>query len=149
MTSGGPRNRSGPPADPNSLRSRKKGLAFKHLPPAGYDGKPPAFPLPDVSRRERAVWRQVWTFPQAAEWAEQPRFWDDVALYVRVKVESEQHEAHASTRQVLFRLRDAIGLSAAGMKELGWLVGEPDEVVEGDASVSSAAEAARSRLKVV
>ena len=149
MTSGGARNRSGPPPDPNSIRSRKKGLTFRHLPPGGYDGKPPRFPLPNKTTREQRVWRQVWQYPQAAVWAEQPRFLDDVALYVRVKVESEVHDASPSTRTVLFRLRDAIGLSAAGMKELGWLIGPDEEPVAGDAEPASAAEAARNRLKVV
>ena len=51
MPRGGARNRSGPQANPQSLRSGQRGLVLSSLPNEGYDGDVPEFPLPMSSDR--------------------------------------------------------------------------------------------------
>lgn len=149
MPRGGARNRSGPPPDPNSLRSDKRGLSFRHLPHDGYVGEPPEWPLPDFSEREIEVWRTAWTYPQAAAWAVEPWRWLAIALWVRTFVVCEGPNATAADKGSLHRFADQIGLTPAGLKENGWLVAPADDQPDEEAAPTSAAEAARTRLKVV
>jgi len=149
MPRGGARNRSGPPPDPNSLRSDKRGLTFRHLPPEGYDGEAPRWPLPELSGREDEVWSLVWTYPQAAAWADEPWRWLTIALWVRTLVVCEGRDATAADKASLHRFADQIGLTPAGMKENGWLVSSATEPAAEETTTESAAEAARNRLKVV
>ncbi|RVW03017.1 hypothetical protein [Rhodococcus xishaensis] len=127
MARGGSRNRSGPQADPNSGRSDLRGLSFTDLPSEGYAGKPPAWPFPKGSTRERAVWRKVWTYPQAAQWIREPWRWETIAMWVRRKVLAEIPEATAADVTALHRLADQIGLTPAGLRENGWQIAA-DEV---------------------
>ena len=155
MGSGGRRNRSGPPADPRSARSDQRGLSFNSLPAEGYDGKVPEFPLPtmhrttvevvekakkevpdkkstiSLRRREIRIWRDVWELPQAAAWAT-PKFrwlWTTIAEYCRLKALVEKSpDSNATLVAQLHRYRDQIGLTRAGMRELGWDIS--DEVIE-------------------
>lgn len=149
MPRGGARNRSGPQPDPNSLRSDKRGLSFRHLPHDGYDGKPPTWPLPDLSEREHEVWSTAWTYPQAAAWVDEPWRWLTIALWVRTFVVCEGRDATAADKSSLHRFADQIGLTPAGMKENGWIVAPPGAEPVEDTAPTSAAEAARTRLKVV
>ena len=129
MASGGARNRSGPPPDPSSGRSDRRGLSFSQLPSEGYAGEAPEFPLPDASTRETQVWRLVWTYPQAKAWADEPWRWLSVALYVRTLVVCEGRDATAADKGSLHRFADQIGLTPAGMRDNGWVVAR-DEVAE-------------------
>lgn len=151
-THGGSRNRSGPPVDPSSGRSDRRGLKFLMLPAEGYAESAPAdFPLPRIQRyattgsgkdretvydrtgsdklrkRELQIWRDVWTTPQAAAWA-QPRWrwlWPTIGEYCRLKalVESAP-DSNAALVAQLHRYRDQVGLTKAGMRELGWDIAE-------------------------
>ena len=149
MARGGARNRSGPSADPNSLRSDKRGLRFRHLPSEGFGGKAPAWPLPAQSEREAEVWAGLWSTPQAAAWVDEPWRWHTIALYARWVVRMEDHEASAALGIVVVRYGDQIGMTPAGVRENGWIIGAFDEQDEDKPESSSAAEAARARLKVV
>ncbi len=122
---GGARNRSGPPPDPDSATSERRGYSLEFLPPAGYDGPVPEFPLPDPSPRELEVWSAAWRTPQACAWSlpsEQWR-WDTVGLWVRVKVRCEDPAVSPSVLSQLHRLADQIGLTTAGLQYMGWRVG--------------------------
>ena len=149
MPRGGARNRSGPPADPNSLRSDKRKLSFRHLPLEGFGGEPPSWPLPELSDREDEVWRVVWRSPQACAWAEEPWRWHTIALYVRWMVRMEDRDASAALGNVVVRYGDQIGMTPAGLRENGWVIGGRAEVEGEEPAAGSAAEAARARLKVV
>lgn len=157
MTSGGARNRSGPPADPNSLNSADKGVVFTALPSEGYDGKPPAFPLPEreiytehfegsgrnrervveldehsteaVWSREQEFWAQIWKTPQACAWARESWRWPTIAMYVRTFVICEGAGATAADKGSLHRFADQIGLTPAGLAENGWAIAK-DAVAE-------------------
>lgn len=149
MPRGGARNRSGPQADPQSLRSESRGVVLTALPREGYAGDVPEFPLPDCSVREQEVWGQAWRTPQAAAWAAEPWRWRTVALWVRWSVRMEADEASASLGTVVVRLADQIGMTPAGLKENGWAVAK-DELGQRRAATKPAAvrrPSARDRLK--
>ena len=151
MTSGGPRNRSGRPKDPNSRRS--SGLSLTALPAEGYTGPIPEWPLPEQSEREAEVWAQTWRTPQAAAWATASESWRTrtVALWVRLTVRCESPEAPASLLAQLHRFADQIGMTTAGLSEMGWKIAT-DEVAEKRAEVSADAPkrpSSRDRFQIV
>lgn len=122
MSRGGARNRSGPQSDPKSLRSAQRGFTLTLLPNEGYSGDAPEFPLPMSTDRELTLWAQVWTYPQACEWAVEPWRWNTVAMWVRTFVICEGAEATAADKSSLHRFADQIGLTPAGLKENGWAI---------------------------
>lgn len=127
MPSGGARNRSGPQPDPNSGRSDRKGLTFRVLPVEGYQGEPPAFPLPMASARELELWKWAWSTPQAVAWADELS-WRvyTVGTWVRWSVKAEAEDAPAALVTATIRLQDQLGLTPAGLKENGWTIGTPE-----------------------
>lgn len=155
MPKGGARNRSGPPPDPNSARSDRRGLTLIALPADGYDGKPPTFPLPSPTARERKVWRDAWRTPQADAWAKESWRWRTIALWVRWSVRMEESDSPASLGAVVHRLADQIGMTPAGLKENGWKIGgrsHADEYVpppSGDDEPVAPQTPAKQRLTVV
>lgn len=177
MPRGGARNRSGPPPDPNSLKSAKVGLVLTALPAEGFKGRVPKFPLPPAivwweyyedkqkvrvrdevateARREReaALWRWAWRTPQAAAWSREPWRWHSVAMWVRTSALCESAEATAADKNSLHRFADQIGFTPAGLKENGWKIAT-DEVAEKREQVQRASaevdrKSARDRFQVV
>ena len=170
MTSGGPRNRSGPPPNAASGRSDARGLTFEALPAEGFQGDPPEFPLPrrlvwlvyfvekqrireldeaataQVNARELELWEWAWRTPQAAAWAKPSESWrlHTVAMWVRTYVICEGSEATAADKSALHRFADQIGLTPAGLKENGWAIAR-DELAEEAAKRSQMAKPASSR----
>ena len=124
MSRGGARNRSGPGADPTSGRSDRRGFSLTALPSQGYDGPPPEFPLAKPSDRELAVWAELWRTPQACAWSMPSESWrtPTVALYVRTRVRCEATDVPATLLGQLHRFADQIGLTTAGLAEMGWSV---------------------------
>ena len=177
MASGGPRNRSGPPVDPNSGRSDARGVRFDALPAEGFSGTVPDWPLPRrvvkvwesgdgvryqvtdheattaVAERELDLWRWAWRTPQACAWAKPSESWrlHSIAMWVRTFVVCESSEATAADKNSLHRFADQIGLTPAGLKENGWQVAR-DQVAEKRAEQGveePAARSSRERMKVV
>lgn len=124
MTSGGARNRSGPQPVEGSRTSDRKGFSLTALPPAGYAGEVPDFPLPDALTRELDLWRWAWTTPQAQAWSVEPWRWYTVAEWVRWSVKAEAEDASAAVIAAKIRLADQIGMTPAGLKENGWKIAE-------------------------
>lgn len=124
MARGGARVRSGPAVDPNSARSDARGIVFASLPPNGYKGEIPEFPIP-VSKGSRVLklWEQTWRCPQGAAWIGEPWRWHVVAEYCLLMREVEQDPSRASVVAQLHRYRDQLGLTPAGLKENGWRIG--------------------------
>lgn len=150
MGHGGARSRSGPPADPNSGRSERRGFTLTALPSEGFSGEVPGFPLQPIvlfaeyfegsgadrkkvkrddggtesfREREAAVWAEAWRTPQACAWSMERWRWPIVAEYCRLKTVVEfDPSASAALVGQLHRYRDQIGLTPAGMKENGWKV---------------------------
>lgn len=124
MSRGGARNRSGPKADETSGRSDARGYSLTALPAEGYAGPVPEFPLPMQSDRELEVWAQAWTTPQACAWSMPSEAWrmNTVAMWVRVKVRCEDPDVGAALLGQLHRFADQIGMTTAGLAEMGWKV---------------------------
>lgn len=131
MAKGGARNRSGPPANPDSSRSDRRGFSLTALPAEGYKLPAPIFPLADASDAELDLWAEVWRTPQACAWAMPSESWRQrtVALWVRTRIRCEDPEAPASLLGQLHRFADQIGMTTAGLAEMGWRVAV-DQVAE-------------------
>lgn len=153
MSRGGARNRSGPAPSESSGRSDRRGYSLTALPAEGFAGDVPEFPLPQASARELEVWEQAWRTPQACAWSMPSEAWRQgtVALWVRTKVRCEDPDCGAALLGQLHRFADQIGMTTAGLAEMGWKVAV-DEVAKQAASKPSAEPAkksSRDRLKAV
>ena len=150
MSSGGARNRSGPAPQEGSGRSDRRGYALTALPAEGYTGPVPEFPLPNASSREMDVWAQVWRTPQACAWSTPSEAWRvrTVALWVRTSVRCEAEDASASILAQLHRFADQIGMTTAGLAEMGWKI-VTDEVAEKREAAGIERKSSRDRLKAV
>lgn len=144
MPSGGARNRSGPPAQEGSGRSERRGFTLTTLPAEGYKGEIPEFPLPEPSDRELEVWQQAWRTPQACAWSLPSEAWrvETVAMWTRVKVRCEDPRVPANVLGQLHRFADQIGMTTAGLAEMGWKVAV-DEVAAQAAARTPAERPAR------
>ena len=147
MPRGGARNRSGPPPDPSSGRSDARGYSLQALPAEGYSGPVPDFELPLPSARELEVWGSAWRSPQACAWSLPSEQWriPTVALWVRVKVRCEDPEAGAALYGQLHRFADQIGMTTAGLAEMGWQVAV-DQLAGRRSPTEPAADASPSRV---
>lgn len=137
---GGSRNRSGPKKQEGSATSDRLGYSLTALPASGYTGTPPAFPLPKRSvysgegfddaetertaDREAELWAWLWTTPQACAWSMPSEAWrlQVIGLYVRTFVICESGGATAADKGSLHRFADQIGMTTAGLAEMGWKV---------------------------
>ena len=148
MARGGSRNRSGPKSVEGSGRSDARGYSLTALPAGGYDGPVPEWPLPDPSDRELAVWRETWRLPQACAWSLPSEAWRGrtVAMWVRLSVRCESTDAPASLLAQLHRFADQVGLTTAGLAEMGWKVAV-DEVAPRRASRSVSEPRRERRLR--
>lgn len=151
MAHGGARNRSGPQADPSSGRSDARGFSLTALPAQGYAGPTPDFPLPGASPRELVVWAQAWTTPQACAWSMPSEAWrvETVALWVRVKVRCEDPESSAGLLGQLHRFADQIGMTTAGLAEMGWKVAVDETATKRETKTEAPKSSSRDRMKVV
>ena len=152
MARGGARNRSGPPADPNSARSDARGYKLTALPAEGYTGPVPDFPLPSPSERELEVWASAWRTPQACAWSMPSEAWRQrtVALWVRTTVRCEDPEAPSALLGQLHRFADQVGMTTAGLAEMGWSVAVDQLATRrADEPAAPARQTSRDRLKAV
>ena len=151
MSRGGSRNRSGPAPDPSSGRSERRGYSLTALPAEGFDGDAPDFPLPDPSSRELEAWAEAWRTPQACAWSMPSESWriPTVAMWVRVKVRCEDPEAGAALLGQLHRFADQIGMTTAGLAEMGWKVAVDETAPKRAERRATKPKSSRDRLKVV
>lgn len=176
MSRGGARNRSGPPPDPTSGRSDRRGFKLTALPSEGYAGEVPGFPLPKVLvynvyfedkkrirefdegateqrwEREAALWEWAWSTPQACAWSMAPWRWHSIAMWVRTSAICESADATAADKNALHRFADQIGLTPAGLKENGWAIAADELAAKAAEHAEPAAPArgsARDRFKAL
>lgn len=149
MASGGARNRSGPPLDPNSARSDYRGVSLTALPAEGFRGDVPVFPLPLASERELEVWTALWATPQACAWFLQSWRWGQVADLVRMQVRAEDVDVQVGVYSSLRQLRADLGLTPAGLKENGWAIAVDELGAKRADAVVRSGPSARSRLAAV
>ncbi|MEE6273507.1 hypothetical protein V2J56_09130 [Georgenia sp. MJ206] len=140
MTSGGARGQSGPPPDPNALRRDRKSdqSTWTNLPRRCGD-EAPAWPLDGQTARERDLWAELWSAPQAKMW-HQLLLNLEVALYTRYVAEAEKPDASAGLRTLVRQHQDSLGISTSGMNRLRWRV-VPDEMKDRREERAAAAEA--------
>lgn len=149
MSKGGARNRSGPPPAEDSARSDRRGYSLTELPAEGYSGATPDFPLPEPTPRELEVWAAAWRTPQACAWSMPSEKWRirTVAMWTRLTVRCETADAPASLLGQLHRFADQIGMTTAGLAEMGWKVAVDEIGAKREAAVRS--PSSRDRMKAV
>lgn len=131
MPSGG-HARSGPPKREGSARADAAGYKLTELPPEGYQGDVPDWPLsPAATGVELTYWERAWCSPQACIWSRQEFRWlvPDVARWVRLTVRCDDLEAPAALLARLPAAEDKIGMTAAGLARFGAKI-KPDELAE-------------------
>jgi len=148
MSSGGARMRSGPAADPNSLRQDRKsgGKDWVDLPTSPVENVP-ACPLVEPTALELELWDELWQKPQGHMWVSLG-LKHQVALYVRNLVRASAPDGKAAWMAPLLRQEAELGLSTVGMGHLGWRFGS-DEVSERREEAQSSRQSARDRLKAL
>ena len=145
MPSGG-HARSGPPVDPRSGRSDRRGVEFDTLPASGFEGPVPDFPLPRPVKRELVLWEWAWRTPQAAAWSRETWRWHAVAMWARTAALAEERDSSGKDKELVRKYADDIGLSAAGLRYNGWAIAPaPDQV---DVSVERV-PSSRERFEVI
>lgn len=179
MTRGGARNRSGPKAAEDSGRSDRRGYSLTALPAEGFDGEVPEFPLPRrdvfrkewnddgkqiqvydgaetnrVAEREADLWSWLWRTPQACAWSMPSESWrlHVIALYCRTFVICESGDATAADKGSLHRFADQIGMTTAGLAEMGWKIAVDETASRRDTKDADAEppkRSSRDRMKVV
>lgn len=151
VSRGGARNRSGPAAKENSGRSDRRGYSLTALPADGYDGPAPDFPLPDPTDRELEVWSVAWRSPQACAWSMPSEAWRvrTVAMWARLSVRCEDADAPAALLAQLHRFADQIGMTTAGLAEMGWKVAVDETATKREEKKSTKPSTSRDRMKVV
>lgn len=152
MVSGGARAVSGPPPDPNALRRNRKDDAagWQSLPSEGRAGDPPAWPLVAQTVREDALWRDLWSRPQAVMWEKLDQRYE-VAMFVRKLAEAEQPRASVELQKVVRQYLDSLGLSVQGMLRNRWRIAPSESAPEPDEpdQPQPRRKSARDRLRVV
>ena len=70
------------------------------------------------------MWAEAWASPQACAWSLPSERWRQrtVALWVRVSFRCEDPDAGAALLGQLHRFADQIGMTTAGLAEMGWRV---------------------------
>lgn len=151
MASGGARATSGPPPDPQSLRSQRKADpgGWRELPADGRKGRAPKWPLEDQGPREARLWAEMWKLPQAVAWQDLRLFWE-VALHVRQMVRVEDGTSSAALLMELRQHAEELGLLPSGLLRNRWVIAVPAEAVKEVPRTSAAApESAKSRLRAI
>lgn len=123
------------PVNPNSQRQqnmiqrRRGSAATVLLPPGGHKGNTPPWPISEEPAQvELELWTELWKTPQAAMWAESG-YDRTVARYVKIYCLATD-DPRAGYMSELRQLEDRLGLSALGLKRLGWEIGEAREPVQ-------------------
>jgi hypothetical protein len=155
MPRGGARAVSGPPPDPNSLRSAKAAErgGWKTLPAEGRTGELPEWPLTEPTPRELALWEDLWSKPQAVAWEEMGQVLE-VALFARTLAEAERADTRVDVKKMVRGYLDSLGLSVSGMLRNRWKIAPATDAPVGEVLPIEGATAhrrpsARDRMKVV
>ena len=109
------------PSPQKHVRRRNARPDWRSLPPHGFAGPVPAWPMGEPSDDLAELWSQLWRTPQAEAWAELG--WSRVvARYAVMVVASERGEANAALLAEIRQMEDRLGLSPMAMRRLQWEV---------------------------
>lgn len=127
------------PKHPSQRRRRNTAQGLTRLPAEGRDGRAPKWPLaaspdPVTARAERALWRSLWSTPQAVAW-ERSGWTRVVARYTRLLTGIEAADGAAAALLAEVRqLEDRLGLTPLAMQRLRWEVVEAPPAESGDSA---------------
>lgn len=121
-----------------------------YLDPAGRKGRVPALRLPPgrkVLALTREQWRAWWRSPQATMWHTATAVWELSRLAVMY---DDYYRGLLSVRdQVEMRqLAGQFGLTAKGLRELKWVIGEPPSKAEPESAPQPRDEVAEKRRRI-
>ena len=145
MPSGGARSNSGPPPDPTSAKSEKRGTQLVTLPAGGFTGKIPSFPLPEKTKREATMWRWLWRTPQAAQWSKESWRLMFVGNYCRMLVRMEAGDSSGTVAQNALKLAEQLGMTPHGLRLNGWVLGVDETAVKREEKRTESAGGERRR----
>lgn len=125
---------SGPPRDPNSRTSERRGFTPTTLLAAGFAGEAPnlADYLPAATERHEEIWALLWRTPQACMWDREPWRIPNVVDLVRCQVRAEDPEAPAAWETAIQQKRTEAGLTEAGLRFNGWAVSQDELAAKRD-----------------
>jgi hypothetical protein len=122
---------------PNAGPSRRGLLATDRiLPSEGRQGPPPKWPSAHKpSPAERALWRRLWSLPQACAWEAIPGTAEIVSRYCRTSCLAarllDEGKVHAALLAQLRAMEMDLGLTAAAMARLRWTIDDGDTGTSG------------------
>lgn len=138
---------SGPPRDPNSRTSERRGFTPTTLPAAGFTGEPPVLTdfLPTATERHETIWAQLWRTPQACMWDREPWRIPNVADLVRCQVRAEDPDAPAAWETAIQQKRTEAGLTEGGLRFNGWALAADELAAKRDEKADTEEPAKRER----
>jgi hypothetical protein len=103
-----------------------------------------------VADRELELWAWAWSTPQAAAWSMPSERWRwyTVGMWVRTAVICESSDATAADKNSLHRFADQIGMTTAGLAEMGWRVAVDELATRAAAPAPEPAQPRQRRLRV-
>jgi hypothetical protein len=146
--------RNGPPPDPNSLNSAKRGAEWTRIPSNAREGKEaPEWPmfLSEPSMEELAFWIDLWKKPQAVFWL-RDGMTHAVAMYVRVYISAMQPNGFVTEKTAAHRQADALMLTTPALLAARVMIVDPPEVDAETgtlATIASAGVGVRGRFTIV
>lgn len=135
----------GPAPKANAVR-RNIRPDWVRLPMEGRKGPAPKWPLGKGSAAELAVWRELWSLPQALMW-EKSRWFRTVARYVRILQRAESLDAGRDAMSEARQLEEHLGLTPKAMKSLMWVVVDDEVAAKRDDRTGTGESAASKRQK--
>lgn len=140
---------SGPPRDPNSRTSERRGFTPTTLPASGFEGAIPNLSdfLPDATARHETIWAQLWRTPQACMWDREPWRIPNVADLVRCQVRAEDPDAPAAWETAIQQKRTEAGLTEAGLRFNGWAVTRDEVAAKRDEKAEETSPKRARRLR--
>jgi len=117
------RNPAKPRSRANEGTSTRRGSGLIDLPADGCDLPVPRLPKGrEWSSEERKQWRTLWESPQATQWDDS--YLAAVAAYVCHSSAVYSGKAAAWQAQEMRHLGAQLGLTPAGMQQLGWRIAD-------------------------
>lgn len=141
---------SGPVADPNSLRSAKRGAEWTRIPRNAREGKEAPIWPPYVSEptdSELSLWLELWRKPQAILWI-RDEVHAQVAMYCRLYISSMRVDGFATEKTAAERMAGSLLLTVPALMAAKVMIVDP-ESAETDVSTAGGALAAVSPISSV
>ena len=130
---------TGPPADPNSLRSAKRGSEWTRVPRNAREGMdPPDWPIyvSSPSPQELELWIEMWKKPQASLWI-RDEIINQVAMYCRIYISSMQEGGFVTEKLAAERMATSLLLTVPALLAAKIMIVDPEKDPSEEAEESS------------